>query len=59
MQKVCYCVTCFIFFSIDTVHVSSTNSEITGVCWVFWKQGKGEISVVGVFPSLLSLKKYE
>lgn len=55
MQKVCSCVTVAVF-SVDIVHVSCTNSEITGVCWVFWKQGKGEISVVGTFPSLLSLK---
>ncbi|OXB78966.1 UNVERIFIED_CONTAM: hypothetical protein H355_013846 [Colinus virginianus] len=29
----------------DIVHVSCTNSEIIGVCWIFWKQGTGKGNV--------------
>lgn len=49
-MKVCNCIT-VAFLSIDIVHVSCTDSEIAGVCWVFWKQGKGEINIFGTFLS--------
>jgi len=52
-QKVCYCIT-VAFLYVDIVHVSRTDSEITGVCWIFWKQGKCEIHIIGTFPSLLN-----
>lgn len=51
--EVYYCIT-VVFLSVDIVHVSRTDSEITGVCWIFWKQGKCELNLVGTFPSLLN-----
>lgn len=51
-QKVCYCIT-VAFLSVDIVHVSRTDSEITGVCWIFWKQGKCELNIIDTFLSLL------
>lgn len=47
-MKVCNCVN-VAFLSIDIVDVSCTDSEIAGVCWLFWKQGKGEINIFVTF----------
>lgn len=30
------------FLSTDIIHVSCKDSATTGICWVFWKQGKSD-----------------